>query len=232
MNLRHTYLADFIALFFPNLCQACSTTLLGHEDVLCTACLYNLPYTNFHQQADNVVARQFWGRIPLKGGYALFHFSKGGKVQHLVHQLKYQNMPQIGNKLGELAAEQLLQHSVINTVDYIIPVPLHRRKLRKRGYNQSTCFAEGLAKIMHIPVEDFNLARIKATETQTHKSRISRFENMKEVFTVHYPEKLRGKHLMLVDDIVTTGSTLEACALALLKVPGVSISIVTIAYAE
>jgi ComF family protein len=232
MNLRHTYLADFIALFFPHLCQACETSLLGHEEVLCTTCLYNLPYTDFHIQTNNLVARQFWGKIPLKAGYALFHFSKGGKVQHLVHQLKYRNMPQIGNKLGELAGEQLQQHETLKASDYIIPVPLHKSKLRKRGYNQSTCFAEGLAKALQIPVEDHNLIRTQATESQTHKSRFSRFENMKEVFAVRHPEKLHGKHLLLVDDIVTTGSTLEACALELLKIPGVSISIATIAYAE
>lgn len=232
MNLRHTYLADFVALFFPQLCQACDASLVGHEEVLCTECLYTLPYTDYHLQADNLVARQFWGKIPLRAGYALLHFSKGGKVQHMVHQLKYQNMPQIGNQLGKLAGEQLLLHEVMKTADCIIPVPLHKSKLKTRGYNQSTRFAEGLAKAMQVAVEDFNLIRTQATETQTHKSRFSRFENMKEVFAVRYPEKLAGKHVLLVDDIATTGSTLEACALELLKIPGLSVSIATIAYAE
>ncbi|GAB2696592.1 ComF family protein [Mucilaginibacter koreensis] len=232
MKLQRTYLADFLSLLFPQLCQACNTGLLGHEEVLCTQCLFTLPYTDYHQQSANPVAQQFWGRIPLQGGYALLHFSKGGKVQHLIHQLKYQNMPQIGNKLGYLAGEQLLANDIFRTVDYIIPVPLHRSKLRKRGYNQSTRFAEGIAKAMHRNVEDGNLMRTKATETQTHKSRFSRFENMKAVFAVRYPERLAGKHILLVDDVVTTGSTLEACALALLAVPGLSLSIATIAYAE
>jgi ComF family protein len=232
MKRQHTYLADFFSLLFPQLCQACSTGLLGHEEVLCTQCLFDLPYTDYHQQPANLVAQQFWGRIPLQAGYALLHFSKGGKVQHLIHQLKYQNMPQIGNKLGYLTGEQLSTQAIYQTLDYIIPVPLHGSKLRKRGYNQSTRFADGIAQAMHVPVAEGNLVRTKATETQTHKSRFSRFENMKEVFAVRYPERFTGKHVLLVDDVVTTGSTLEACALALLKVPGLKVSIATIAYAE
>ncbi|WP_462264344.1 ComF family protein [Mucilaginibacter sp.] len=232
MHLKRTYLADFLSLLFPELCQACNAGLLGHEDVLCTQCLYDLPFTDYHAHADNLVAQQFWGRLPLQAGYALLHFSKGGKVQHLVHQLKYQNMPQIGNKLGSLTGGYLRQHEILRTADYVIPVPLHKSKLRKRGYNQSLHFAEGIAQAMQIQVNDNNLVRTRATESQTHKSRFSRFENMKEVFAVKHPRKLAGKHVLLVDDVITTGSTLEACALALLKVPQLSISIAAIAYAE
>lgn len=227
-----TYLKDFIALIFPELCQACGASLVNGEDVICMNCVYDLPYTNFHQQKNNVVARQFWGRIDLQLAYVLLYFTKGGKVQNMMHQFKYKNMPGIGNRLGEIAGKQLSKTPAYQTIDVIIPVPLHPQKLKQRGYNQSDHFAQGLAAKMKIPVDCENLVRLKHTQTQTKKSRFSRYENMKEVFSVKQPEKLTGKHVLLVDDIVTTGSTLEACGIELLKIPGLSLSIAAIAYAE
>jgi ComF family protein len=231
MNLRNSYLADFVNLLFPRLCQACNGNLLGTEDLICTHCLYNLPYTNFHTQADNIVARQFWGKLELQYAYALLYFEKGGKVQHLMHQFKYQGMQKIGNKMGQLAGSQLLENTTLKPVDYIIPVPLHKSRLRKRGYNQSANFASGLADRLPATVELHNLIRTIKTATQTRKTRFARFENMQQVFAVAQPERLAHKHVLLVDDIVTTGSTLEACAQELLKVPGLKLSIATIAYA-
>ncbi|HEY4325431.1 MAG TPA: phosphoribosyltransferase family protein [Mucilaginibacter sp.] len=232
MKLRRGYLADFVSLLFPELCSACGESLVTNERLICTDCLYNLPFTNFHQQPDNIVAKQFWGKIKLEGAYALYYFAKGGKIQNLMHQFKYKGIQEIGNLLGEIAGEQLVKNNVFSTVDYIIPVPLHKKRLRERGYNQSACFAAGLAQKLNAAVEDNNLIRSVATETQTHKSRFARFENMKDIFIVNEPEKLVNKHILLVDDIVTTGSTLEACGLQLLKIPGLKLSIATIAYAE
>jgi ComF family protein len=232
MNLQRSYLSDFVSLLFPELCAACRESLLANEHLICTACIYNLPYTNFHLQADNIVARQFWGKIPLEGAYALFYFNKGGKIQNLMHQFKYKGVKQIGNILGRIAGEQLLKNDTFSTVDFIIPVPLHKKRMQQRGYNQSARFAEGLAEKLNAPAEIDNLVRSKATETQTHKSRFERFENMLEVFTVKHPDKLTNKHILLVDDVVTTGSTLEACGACLLKIPGLKLSIATIAYAE
>jgi ComF family protein len=232
MNWRNTYLGDFIALIFPELCQACGENLVTGEKLICTACTYDLPYTNFHQQPDNVVARQFWGRIDVAMVYVLLYFSKGGKVQNMMHQFKYKNMPLIGNKLGNLAGMQLTQRKQAEPIDFIVPVPLHPRKLRLRGYNQSAQFAMGLSTQMGIPVDTDNLIRVKHTDTQTKKSRFSRYENMKEVFTIRDPEKFAGKHILLVDDIITTGATLEACGIELLKIEGVKLSLAAIAYAE
>ncbi|OCX50743.1 amidophosphoribosyltransferase [Mucilaginibacter sp. PPCGB 2223] len=232
MKLRATYLKDFIALIFPQLCQACGNNLITGEELICTACQYDLPYTNFHQQADNVVARQFWGRIDLQSAYVLLYFSKGGRVQNMMHQLKYRNTPKIGNRLGEIAGKQLVTAACYNDIDIIIPVPLHPRKLKQRGYNQSAQFAEGLAQKLNKPVDTVNLIRLKHTDTQTKKSRFLRYENMKDVFGVCNAEQLAGKHILLVDDIITTGSTLEACGLELLKIPGVRVSVAAIAYAE
>jgi ComF family protein len=232
MNLLRGYLADFVALIFPQLCPACRASLIANEHILCTDCLYNLPYTNFHTKSDNIVAKQFWGKLNIEGAYSLYYFSKGGKVQNMMHQFKYNGMEQIGNVLGGIAGKQLAQSTVFNTADIIIPVPLHKKRLKERGYNQSACFAEGLAHQLSAVVEVNSLIRTVATKTQTHKSRFARFENMKEVFAVKDPERLINKHVLLVDDIVTTSSTLEACGIELLKVPGLKLSIATIAYAE
>jgi ComF family protein len=205
---------------------------MANEHLICTDCLYNLPFTNFHLQPDNIVARQFWGKIELEAAYSLYYFTKGGKIQNLMHQFKYKGIKQIGNVLGNLAGEQLSKNNIFKTIDFIIPVPLHKKRMQQRGYNQSTCFAEGLAQKLNAKVVDNNLIRAIATETQTHKSRFARFENMQEVFMVKNPEKLMNKHVLLVDDIITTGSTLEACGIQLLKIEGLKLSIATIAYAE
>ena len=232
MKLQSGYLANFISLLFPELCPACGTDLVANEKIICTDCQYNLPFTNFHLQPDNIVAQQFWGKINIEGAYALYYFSKGGKVQNLMHHFKYKGMHRIGNLLGNIAGGQLSKNEKFATVDHIIPVPLHKSRLKQRGYNQSACFADGLAEKLNAVVENHNLVRIKATETQTHRSRFARFENMQEVFVVQEPERLKNKHVLLVDDIITTGSTLEACAIPLLKIPGLKLSIATIAYAE
>ena len=205
---------------------------MANEQIICTNCQYSLPLTNFHLQADNIVARQFWGKVNVQAAYALYYFTKGGKVQNLVHHLKYKGMQQIGHAAGRIAGAQLVKNEVFYSADVIIPVPLHKKRLKQRGYNQSTSFAEGLAQKLNAVVDDTSLIRTRATETQTKKGRFTRFENMQEVFIVIDPEKLKNKHILLVDDIVTTGSTLEACAVELLKIEGIKLSIATIAYAE
>ena len=230
--MKFPYIADFIALLFPELCPACGESLIASERVLCTNCRYTLPFTNFHLQDDNIVAQQFWGKVDVKGVYSLYHFAKGGKVQNLMHHFKYNGMQRIGNVLGAIAGEQLMQNDQFKTVDHIIPVPLHKHRLKQRGYNQSKCFADGLSQKIPATVSDNNLVRVRATETQTHKSRFLRFENMQNVFQVTDTKKLENKHVLLVDDVVTTGSTLEACAIELLNIAGLKLSIATIAYAE
>ncbi|OOQ59150.1 ComF family protein [Mucilaginibacter pedocola] len=231
MNAVARYLSHFVSLIFPELCVACHSSLVSGEDLLCTDCRYNLPYTNFHQQPDNIVAQQFWGKLPVQAAYALYYFNKGGKVQQLLHHFKYDGQHRIGNIVGEIAGSQLAESEMFRSADYIIPVPLHKKRLKERGYNQSACFAHGLAKKLKAEVELNNLVRTKATKTQTHKSRFARFENMQQVFAITHPDRLINKHVLLVDDVTTTGSTLEACGIELLKVPGLKLSIATIAYA-
>lgn len=232
MKLVRGYLADFVSLLFPELCPACQASLVANEYIICSDCRYNLPYTNFHLHADNIVAQQFYGKLKVEAAYALCYFTKGGKVQNLMHHFKYKGMQRIGNLLGNMAGTQLAQNPVFNSVDLIVPVPLHKKRLRERGYNQSSRFAEGLAEKLPASLEDNNLQRSVATATQTHKSRFARFENMQDVFMIKHPERLINKHVLLVDDIVTTGSTLEACGIELLKIPGLTLSIATIAYAQ
>lgn len=232
MKLLRGYLADFVSLLFPELCPACQASLVANEYIICSDCRYNLPYTNFHLHADNIVAQQFYGKLKVEAAYALYYFTKGGKVQNLMHHFKYKGMQRIGNLLGNMAGTQLAQNPVFNSVDLIVPVPLHKKRLRERGYNQSSRFAEGLAEKLPAALEDNNLQRSVATATQTHKSRFARFENMQDVFMIKHPERLINKHVLLVDDIVTTGSTLEACGIELLKIPGLTLSIATIAYAQ
>ncbi|NVO18697.1 MAG: ComF family protein [Bacteroidetes bacterium] len=222
---------DFISLLYPRLCFACGNSLFKHEQVLCTHCLFDLPRTNFHLQPDNPLDKVFWGRVPVKKTAALFYFTKGGKVQHLVHQLKYKGRKEVGIYTGIILGAELKKTPSFDGIDLIIPVPLHPRKQKKRGYNQSEQFAIGLSESTGIEMDIKSFVRTIATETQTRKSRFARFENVKEIFKVTNPLALENKHLLLVDDVITTGSTLESCANILLQIPGVSISMASIAYA-
>ncbi|MBC7913018.1 MAG: ComF family protein [Pyrinomonadaceae bacterium] len=229
MNTISRYAQDFFSLFFPEVCSGCGKNLLGNESVICTDCIYHLPYTNFHLDSNNRVARQLWGRVPFLFSSAYVYFHKGSRVQNLMHGLKYNNKPEVAYKLGELYGSELKEAEAIKYADTIIPVPLHPARQKKRGYNQSEHFAHGLGKSMKIPV-NLNLKRNIFTQTQTKKSRFVRYENMKGVFSIDNSSSLENKHILLVDDVLTTGATLEACALELLKIKGVQISIATIAF--
>lgn len=225
-------LNDFISLIYPKNCASCGNSLFKHEECLCTFCRYHLPKTNFHLQAGNPVEKLFWGRADLVSATAYYAFGKGGKVQHLIHQLKYNGKKEIGLAVGKLYGHELKQSGKYETVDTIIPVPLHDKKKKKRGYNQSEYFAEGLSKSLNVSTDTTTLIRANESETQTKKSRFSRWQNVESIFHVAEPGKLENKHILLVDDVVTTGSTLEACALTLLKIPNVKVSVAAIAFAN
>lgn len=224
-------LTDFIALIFPNNCAACGNPLLKTEQCICLHCQYYLPKTNFHLQVENPVSKMFWGRVPVYSAAAYYNFIKGGNVQELIHQLKYKGRTQVGVTVGNWYGNELKTVDSYKTVDVIIPVPLHYKKIKKRGYNQSALFAKGLANGMNVHLVLDNLYRATATESQTRKSRYKRWQNVESVFKLKNIDALKGKHILLVDDVVTTGATLEACAQTLLQVPDVKISIVTMAFA-
>lgn len=226
------FLSDFIALMYPRLCMACGSSLFKHEQVLCTRCLADLPRTNFHKYPDNPLDKVFWGRVPVERTAALYYFSKGSRVQHFVHQLKYKGQKEVGILAGKLLGKEIIADPDFQTIDRIIPVPLHPRKFRKRGYNQSEQFGIGLFEATGIEMDTISFVRTVASETQTRKSRFARYENVKEIFKVVRPSELENKHLLLIDDVITTGSTIEGCASVLLQVPGVRISVASIAYAS
>ena len=225
------YISDFISLIFPRICAGCGNSLWKNEEVLCHFCEFHLPKTNFHMDSENPVTRLFQGRVNLETGATFLYFHKGSKVQRMIHQLKYKGRKDIGVYLGDQYGQLLKYVPLFCKADAIIPVPLHRKKYLQRGYNQSEQFAIGLSGSMNIPVNIQLLSRTKATETQTRKSRFSRYQNVKEIFTVSSPQEWKGKNLMLVDDVITTGATLESCIQALNAIPEVKISIVCIATA-
>lgn len=223
-------LSDFFALIFPENCAACHQTLLKNEDTLCTSCVLNLPKTNYWKTKDNPVSKIFWGRIPVENACSFYQFTKGGKVQHLLHQLKYKGNKNSGIFVGKLFGTEL-NNSAFKEIDAIIPVPLHLSKIKKRGYNQSELIAMGISETMQKPVKTNWLIRKYASETQTKKTRFMRWENVKEIFATENENEFEGKHLLIVDDVVTTGATIEACAQLLLKVKDVKISIAALASA-
>ncbi|GGI28295.1 ComF family protein [Pedobacter mendelii] len=224
--------SDLIGLLFPNLCNACGTPIFQNENLICTKCQYDLPFTDYHVHDENRVAKQFWGRLPLNAAMAMLYFRKGAKVQNLIHSLKYNNKTDVGVMLGHMLGERLKNSPLYQNIDLIMPVPLHQKKLRLRGYNQSTFIVEGVSKKMEIDFYDNILIRPVPTESQTKKSRYNRYENMKSVFKIQNPEKIAGKHILLIDDVITTGATLEACANVLLENGASKVSIAALAFAE
>ena len=223
---------DLMGLLFPNACNACGTPLYYSEHLICTKCLYDLPFTDYHIHADNRVAKQLWGRLSLNAAMAMLYFRKHSKVQNLIHNLKYNNKTEVGVLLGNKLGERLKFSPLYQDIDLIIPVPLHLKKLRIRGYNQSLYIAEGISQILDVPFSEAELIRSAATESQTKKSRYKRYENMQDVFKVVKPEQLSRKHILLIDDVITTGATLEACANELLKNGVAKVSIAALAFAE
>jgi len=225
-------LNDFISLIFPQICVSCGKSLYKSENSICMSCAYHLPKTNYHTDNANPVAKIFWGRTLIFSASAYYSFGKGSKVQQLIHQLKYRGQKDIGVTIGKFYGHDLRKSESFNTVEMVIPVPLHPKKKKKRGYNQSEFFAQGLAESMKVSTDFTTLYRAFESETQTKKSRFSRWKNVETVFKLRADHGLEGKHILLVDDVITTGATLEACAQMLLAIPDVKVSIATIAYAN
>jgi ComF family protein len=223
---------DLLSLLFPHLCCGCDRHLNMGESGICSACVYRLPYTDHHLYLDNRVARHFWGKVPFHAAMALLRYKKGSRVQKIIYKLKYNGRSEAGIKLGMMMAERLLESALYKDIQVIIPVPLHKSKERKRGYNQSLYIAEGLSAMLNIPVNHTALIRTIATESQTRKGRYSRYENMQHAFSVRRPAELTGKHVLIVDDVITTGATVTACAIVLQQCGICKLSIAIVACAE
>jgi ComF family protein len=231
MNIFKSNFNDIISLLYPDLCQACSTPLFRNEKIICISCLYKLPKTNFHLSENNELSRVFWGRVQIESIASFLFFNKKGRVQNLMHAFKYKSNKEIGRYLGNLFALDLEKNNWLDSIDVIIPIPLHPKKEKLRGYNQSEEFAQGLAKINSIPVNSNIIHRKVESETQTKKSRFKRWENVNTIFQLSDNINIQGKHILLVDDVITTGATIEACAQELLKMEDVKISIASLAFA-
>ena len=231
--MNTSYLAhSFFSLFYPRVCLSCYASLLPAEECICTQCHFHLPQTNFHDLKDNPVSRIFWGRLPVESATALFYFQKHGKVQNLIHQFKYKAKKEVGRYLGNVLGRKLKECPHYNNIDLVIPVPLHASKEHKRGFNQSEIIAGGISDIMNIDMDIKNLVRINPTDTQTKKSRFKRWQNVETVFHVYRPDKLAGRNILLVDDVITTGATLEACGHKLIQIDGVKLWIASLALAR
>lgn len=220
-----------LGLFYPRVCAACGDFLMKDEETVCLKCRYLLPRTGYETFPDNPLSQTFIGRVNFHAVTACFFFSKQGKVQHLIHELKYKGNKDAGVFLGQQLGESIKNAPMFQGIDYLIPVPLHPKRLRKRGYNQSEMIARGIFETTGIPVATQFLIRSVNTATQTRKSKDERYENVKDIFELHHAEELVGKHVLIIDDVLTTGATLESCAHQLEKVPGIIISAATAACA-
>lgn len=225
-------LQDFLALIYPRNCVACGNSLFKHEEQLCNYCYTNLPKSNFHKYDKNPVATLFYGRTPLLLASSFYLFQKKGSIQKILHAIKYKHNKDLAVLVGKWYAEDLKTNETISKADFIIPVPLHSKKFKIRGYNQSEEFARGLSEGLKIHLNTNVLKRKEFTETQTKKSKYERWENVEDVFELNTPETFNNKHVVLVDDVITTGATIEACCQLLQKIEGIQISVLSIAYAD
>jgi ComF family protein len=222
-------LDDFISLLFPRLCYACGDHLLRNEKLICTECYVMIPRTNYHLEKNNPVEQLFWGRCMIDKAAAFSFYNRDSRIRKLMHNLKYNGIREIGYELGKLYGLSLTRSDFLEGIDMIIPVPLHPSKKRMRGFNQSELISEGLSEATGLPLGRTLLVRNSKTETQTRRSRYDRWVNVEGVFTVTAEADIKGKHLLLVDDVITTGSTIESCANELLKIENVRVSVASLA---
>jgi ComF family protein len=223
---------DFSSLIYPNLCIGCGRGLVTGESYICYKCLVGMPRTHFHLVTGNPLEQIFWGRVQIEKATSWFFFQKGSHYQNLLHHLKYKRLRGIGVELGRNFGSELKVVNYFSEVDLIVPVPLHPKKEKQRGYNQSLAIAEGLSGQLEIPVENNILFRQFYSQSQTRKGRFERWENVNDLFNLNSENYFSGKHVLLVDDVVTTGSTLDACAQKILNCNGAKVSIATLAYAS
>ena len=231
MLMFRPWINHVINLLYPRVCAACGSSLLKGEETVCLKCRYALPKTGYELQPDNPVAQLFYGRVPFHAVASCFFFSKSGKVQHLIHELKYKGNKEAGFFLGRQMGECIQDAPLFQGIDYLVPVPLHPKREQQRGYNQSLMIAQGIHEVTGIPIGEHFLVRAVYTATQTKKTAEERFQNVKDIFEVRRAETLQGNHLLIIDDVLTTGATLEACAHCLETIPDITLSAATAACA-
>lgn len=223
---------NLLNTLFPVFCNGCNNLLLKNENVICTKCLHHLPLTHHHTIKNTEIDKTFYGLVPFEFGASMLYFTKKGISQNLIHNLKYRNRQEIGTYLGNLYAKELMNLEIIATIDYIVPVPLHKKRFHERGYNQITTFCKAIEKNLDIPMLEEVLVKNKNLKSVTDKSKEGRLEHNKNVFLIENQEKIEGKHILIIDDVFTTGATIEACAKEILKIKNTKISILTMAYSQ
>jgi ComF family protein len=223
---------NLLNVLFPVFCNGCANLLLKNEKVICTKCLHKLPFTHHHQIKETEIHKTFFGLVPFEFGASFLYFTKKGISQNLIHNLKYKNRQEIGTYLGNLYANELKDLEIFKEIDFIIPVPLHKKRFHERGYNQVTTFCKAIEKNLIIPMLDDVLIKTQHLKSVTDKSKEGRLAHNKNVFLIENQHKIEGKHLLLVDDVFTTGATIEACAKEILKIKNTKISILTMAYSQ
>lgn len=223
---------NLLNVLFPVFCNGCNKLLLKNENVICTKCIHNLPFTHHHTIKETEISKAFYGLVPFEFGASLLYFTKKGISQNLIHNLKYRNRQEVGTYLGDLYASELKNLEVFKHIDVILPVPLHKKRFQERGYNQVTTFCKAIEKNLTIPILDDVLVKNQNLKSQTNKSKEGRLKNSKNVFSIENQEKIEGKHVLLIDDVFTTGATIEACAKEILNIKNTKISLLTMAYSQ
>ncbi len=231
MPASKTLWNDFISMVFPSFCVACYDSIDKNEKYICTTCRHDMPITNYHLFQENGLSQRFWGRVNLLHAFAFLKYVKSGKVQQIIHSLKYDGIEEIGEMMGKWYGKELSESELGKKFDLILPVPLHKKRLKERGYNQSDSFARGLSETLNIEWADSAIERVEYSITQTRKKRIERWDNVKDIFAVKNQELIQGKDILLVDDVITTGATVEACVHKLLESGCKTVSIGAIATA-
>jgi len=226
----HLFGDDLLGLFYPRCCLECGRQLLPDAEVLCHICLTEMPKCGFTDRAGNRLEEMFYGRARIEAATSYLYFKKYGIVQRLLHLLKYRGRQDIGTWIGEALAKEMSGSDRFSSIDLVIPVPLHPKKKRKRGYNQVTRFGRALADQLEVSLKENALKRIRKGKSLTGKSRIGRNESMQDAFSLTRSIDVAGKHILLVDDIITSGATLEACAKKLLSLPGTRVSLASMAF--
>jgi len=221
---------DFVSLLLPRVCYGCGNHLMRNETLICTECYILIPRTSYHLKPDNPVSRLFWGRCLINKAAAFSFYTRDSRIKKLIHQLKYKGIKEIGPELGRIYGNSLRSSGFMDDIDLIVPVPLHPSKKRQRGFNQSDLISAGIAEATGIPMDPGLLVRKTGTKTQTRKSRYDRWTNVQDIFRITDESRLKHRHILLVDDVITTGSTIEACANEMLKVENVKVSVAALAF--
>ena len=226
-----SYWKGFISILFPPLCVSCENVLLHQEDFICTSCRFHLPVNDHHLFKENELTKRLLGKAAIDAGAAYLSFAKSSLVQVMIHKLKYKEDYRVGIYLGQDFGQQLKQSSLYRDIDVVVPMPLHRKKQRSRGYNQTDYIARGIAETMSLPINNTDFRRVVDTDTQTKKSRMERYENVEHVFVCAKPAAFAGKHILLVDDVLTTGATMASAVRTLQESAGCRVSVAVLALA-